>query len=84
MTQLNDLQSLLLSHASQRDSGSLYPLPAHLSDGGKHAGKTIAALVRRGLVEERTTSGRDAIAREDGDIGFGRVGNGQNSIQGEQ
>ena len=50
MPKLNDTQTLLLSHASQREILSLYPLPD-----GKAAGprviKAIAALIATGLAE---------------------------------
>lgn len=53
MRKLNDTHSLLLSSASQRETGSLFPLPeGHVAD---HAatGKAINALRRGKLVEQR-------------------------------
>ena len=50
MTKLTDLQSILLSAASQRDDGSLYPLPTSAADAGDPVDKAIASLLKRGLV----------------------------------
>ena len=70
MPKLNDTQTMLLSHASQRDNLSLYPLPD-----GKAAGprvtKAIAALIVAGLAEERETNEPGTIAREEGDLAYG-------------
>jgi hypothetical protein len=67
---LTDTQSLLLAHAARCDSGSLYPLPTtfHSKAG---AARSIMSLVKAGLVEERETSVAAAVARQDGDIGYG-------------
>lgn len=68
MPKLTDVQLILLSNAAQRDDGSLLPPPENL--GGKPAAviKSIAALIKRGLVEETeatgialTAAGRTAI-----------------------
>jgi hypothetical protein len=71
MTKLNDTQSIVLSAAGQRDNGSLYPLPATLLDGEDRATKAVAALVKRGLAEERESDDAAGIVREDGDLRFG-------------
>ena len=71
MTKLNDTQLILLSGAAARDDGSVYPLPAALADGGARASKAVAALLKRGLVEERETSDAGAVHRTDGDLSFG-------------
>ena len=70
MTKLSDTQAILLSSASQRADGSLLPLPAAVTPGGG-AAKAIAALIKRGLAEERETRAADAAHRTEGDIRFG-------------
>jgi len=67
---LTDTQSLLLAHAAQCDSGSLYPLPTTLTSKAG-AARSIVSLVKAGLVEERETSVAAAVARQDGDLGYG-------------
>ena len=52
MTKLSDTQSILLTAAAQRADGNLLPLPGSLRGGA--ATKVVAALLARGLVEERT------------------------------
>jgi hypothetical protein len=71
MTKLNDTQLILLSTASQHPNGSFYPLPATLADAGDRATKAIAALVKRGLAEERETRERASVHRTDGDLRYG-------------
>ena len=70
MTRLSDTQCILLSSASQRDDGSLYPLPSTLKPGGGTT-KAVEALVTRGLAEERETSSANAARRGDGDMRYG-------------
>ena len=70
MTKLTDTQAILLSTASQRDDGSVLPLPASISPGGG-VSKAVAALLKRGLAEERETRNTDAAHRTDGDIRYG-------------
>ena len=67
---LTDTQSLLLAHAAQCDSGSLYPLPTTLTSKAG-AARSIVSLVKAGLAEERETSVVAAIVRQDGDLGYG-------------
>jgi hypothetical protein len=57
MSKLTDMQLILLSHAAQRDDGSLLPAPKSL--GGKPGAvtKSIAALFKRGFVEETEATG---------------------------
>ncbi|EQB05498.1 hypothetical protein L288_12700 [Sphingobium quisquiliarum P25] len=57
MTKLSDLQYILLSAASRRDDGNLYPLPAGVDPRG--GAKAAGALVRRHLAEERSTAGAE-------------------------
>ena len=52
MTKLSDTQSIILAEASQRADGNLLPLPGSLRGGA--LAKVIGALLRRGLIEERT------------------------------
>nr|WP_087575376.1 DUF3489 domain-containing protein [Sphingomonas sp. CDS-1] len=68
MTQLTDIQLVLLSNAAQREDGTLLPAPESLSRRSAAVTKSITALIRRGLAEETeatgaalTTAGRTAI-----------------------
>ena len=70
MTTLSDTQAILLSTASQRESGSILPLPACLKPGGGTS-KAVDALLTRGLAEERETDDASAMRRTDGDLRFG-------------
>lgn len=70
MTTLSDTQRILLSSASQRDSGSLLPLPASIKPGGGTA-KALATLVNRGFAEERETGDATSVTRSDGDTHYG-------------
>ncbi len=71
MPRLNDTQSILLAHAAQNDTASLYPLPLALADGADRARRAIAALLRHGFVEERETVDAAAVHRNDGDLRYG-------------
>jgi hypothetical protein len=66
---LTDTHMILLSTASQRENGSLLPLPHGAA--GARATKALAALAKSGLAEERETADADAISRTDGDLRFG-------------
>jgi hypothetical protein len=70
MPKLNDLQTILLSTASQRESGSLLPLPNGVSASARIT-KALAALAASGLAAERDTNDRGCISRSDGDLHFG-------------
>lgn len=70
MPNLGELQSLLLSHASQQAGGSLYPLPDTINDPRRTA-RPIVALLRAGLIEEREANTSADVARTDGDLRFG-------------
>lgn len=59
MPKLNDLQSILLATAAQRDDGSLYPLADSVSATSVRLTKAVASLIKAGFVEERDV-GRDA------------------------
>jgi hypothetical protein len=70
MAKLSDTQSILLSTASQRENGSLLPLPASIKPSGGTA-KAMSALLKRGLTEERETSDADTVHRTNGDVRYG-------------
>ena len=71
MIKLTDLDSILLSTAAQRDTGSLFPAPETVSGAGARLTKAIAGLVKRGLAEERETSDKLATHRVDDDVAYG-------------
>ena len=70
MPRLNDTQTILLSTAAQRDSGSLYPLSDRLTNGARTT-KALADLLQLGLVEERETGVPGEVCRTDGDTCLG-------------
>ena len=70
MKKLSDTHTILLSSASQRDAGSLLPLPTTLTNIAA-AYKAIATLVASGLAEEREASGTETFYRERGDVRYG-------------
>lgn len=70
MTKLTDLESILLSTAARRSTGSLLPAPETVSGAGARLTKTIAGLLKRGLAEERETNDKLAIHRVDGDVAY--------------
>ena len=70
MTTLSDTQAILLSTASQREGGSIVPLPACLKPGGGTS-KAVDALLTRCLAEELETDDASAARRVDGDLRFG-------------
>lgn len=61
---LNDLQLVLLSGAAARDNGSLIPLPSSCPQDSSAIAKAVAALLRRGLVEELPVTDRSLAWRE--------------------
>ena len=71
MTKLNDLQTILLSSASQRDEGSLYPLPTSIAGAGARLTKGIAALLQNGLAEESASNIAAQSHRSDDDVTYG-------------
>ncbi len=71
MPRLNDTQSILLAHAAQNDTASVYPLPPAFADGADRARRAIAALLRHGFVEEREAVDAKAVHRTDGDLRYG-------------
>jgi hypothetical protein len=52
MTKLSDTQLVILANASQSFDGNVLPLPGSLRGGAQT--KVIGALLKRGLIEERT------------------------------
>ncbi len=70
MPKLSDTQAILLTHAAQNDTASLYPLPQTLRRGGGIT-RAIAALVSTRYAEERETRDADAVHRTDADIRYG-------------
>lgn len=71
MTNLSDVQAMLLSAATQRESGSLLPAPNGLTNVGARITKAVVALMKRGFAEERETSEAGAVHRDDGERLFG-------------
>jgi hypothetical protein len=49
-TRLTDTQLTILAEAAKRDDGAVLPLPAAITLEGKRLGRTLQALIRRGLV----------------------------------
>ena len=68
---LTDTQSILLSNAAQRDSGSLYPLPASITAPAGGIARSITSLVKRGLAEERETITPEHVWGVDGVTRYG-------------
>lgn len=62
---LTDLQLVLLAGAAARDTGSLMPLPERCQQDSSRIGKSIASLLRRGLVEEVAVTDRQLSWRDD-------------------
>ena len=71
MPQLNDTQRVILAHASQRDGGSVYPLPAALTASGARLTKALTTLIDRGFLVERETDQAADTYRADGDVRYG-------------
>lgn len=63
---LTDTQSILLSSASQRDSGSIFPLPDTITAGPGPIAKSLKTMAKLGLVEERETIVPAEVSRIDG------------------
>lgn len=70
MTKLNEMQSILLSNAAQRESGSLYPLPKTITAGSR-ATKATTSLLKAGFAKEREVSDALSGYRQDSDISVG-------------
>jgi hypothetical protein len=61
---LNDLQLILLSHAAQREDGSLLPVPEKFAGEAARIGKAIPPLLKRQLVEEAPVADRSRAWRD--------------------
>ncbi|WBX86316.1 DUF3489 domain-containing protein [Sphingosinicella microcystinivorans] len=70
---LTDMQLVLLSTAADRKDGSLMPLPASIGDQAARAAKAVEQLIKKGLAEEKPTTRKNAIWREDGETRIGAV-----------
>jgi len=57
MPKLTDMQLILLSNAVRRNDGTLLPAPESLGRKPTAVTKSIAALIRRGFVEETEATG---------------------------
>jgi len=74
MTKLNDIQTILLSGAVQRQDGSLLPLPVLLIDtGADRIGKAVAGLIKGGYASEKAVTAADQTWRVDGEWQYGAV-----------
>jgi len=71
MTKLSDIQLILLTTASQRDNGSLIPLPETLGDAAERVRRAIQALIKRGFAEEGEVTVPALSWRQKGDLHFG-------------
>ncbi len=67
MTRLSDTQTCLLSAAANRDDRSLLPPPDGLKARGGALQRTLAALLRRGLIAVVSVRGTDATWRTEED-----------------
>ena len=70
MIHLSDTQRVLLSSASQRESGSILPFPTCITVNGGTM-KSVEALLKRDLAKESETSEAAAVHRADGDLRLG-------------
>ena len=64
---LNDLQLVLLSTASQRDDGGIFPVAASIAKEKDRIRKAVQLLLKRSLIEERPTKDRRLAWREQDD-----------------
>jgi hypothetical protein len=71
MPNLCDLHAVLLTHAAQRDAGSLLPFPENLAGKAARTTTAIKALVKRGFACEQKTMDKASVYRTDGDLQFG-------------
>ncbi|KQR83709.1 DUF3489 domain-containing protein [Sphingomonas sp. Leaf343] len=73
MTKLSDLQTILLSRASQRQDRSLLPVPEGVRGDADRIDKAISALMKFGNAEEAPDAKPGQTWRSDGDLRFGAV-----------
>lgn len=71
MTNLTDLQSLLLATAASRDNGRLLPLPTTIKTPAAGVARSVASLLSKALAEEREVTDVTPVHRSDGDLRFG-------------
>jgi DNA-binding MarR family transcriptional regulator len=64
---LNDLQLVLLSTATQRDNGGIFPVAESIAKDEDRVRKAVQSLLKRSLVEERPTTDRRLAWREHDD-----------------
>lgn len=70
MPKLSDTQLVILSTAANRDDHSILPLPASLKDKSEAGTKrTISALIRKTLIEERSCGPDEPAWRADPNAG---------------
>lgn len=73
MTKLNDMQCVLLSHASQRENGFVLPPPDSLNTAPDRVTKTVASLLKLGLAVELETIVTAGTWREEGERRFAAI-----------
>lgn len=73
MPKLSDIQTILLSTASQRADGSLLPAPDSIGRAGSRLQKSLSALLKRGFAGETNVTVPDSGWREEGDRRIGLV-----------
>jgi hypothetical protein len=73
MTKLSDTQIVLLSTASNRADGSLFPPADNVTARPDHIRRSVEALIRKQLVREFETEDAGSTWRRDGDTCFGVV-----------
>ena len=73
MPKLSDIQTILLSTASQRPDGNLLPLPNSLDGAGARIDKSIALLLKRGFVAEDEVTAPDRTWPEEDERRIGLV-----------
>jgi len=70
MTELTDMQAILLSNAAQRDNGSLLPFSGPLAEKEAEALKAIEQLIKRKLAYEVEALDAATAYRHEGDLRF--------------
>ncbi len=68
---LSETQTVLLSTAASRSDGGILPAPASLKARGGALSRSLGALLKRGLVEERAATTEDGIWRRKDDCAVG-------------
>jgi hypothetical protein len=70
---LSDMQLVLLSTASQREDGNLFPIADSLKGGESRINKAIEALIKCGFAAEGEVGAKVPNWREDGDRRLGAM-----------